>query len=75
MCQLFSCVQIFATPWTVADQATLSMGFSRQEYCTGLPFPSPGDFLYPGIESQSPALQTDSLPSDPPGKTTIKRHF
>ena len=68
MCQLFSCVQIFATPWTVADQATLSMGFSRQEYCTGLPFPSPGDFLYPGIESQSPALQTDSLPSEAPGK-------
>ena len=51
-----------ATPWTVACQAPLSMGFSRQEYWTGLPFPSPGDLPDPGIEPGSPALQADSLP-------------
>ena len=51
-----SCVQLFATPWTVAYQAPLSMGFSRQEYWSGLPFPSPGDIPNPGIEPGSPAL-------------------
>ena len=51
-----------ATPWTVACQTPLSMGF--KEYWTGLPFPSPGDLPYPGIEPKSPALQADSLPSD-----------
>ena len=51
-----------ATPWTVALQAPLSMGFSRQEYWSGLPFPSPGDLPNPGIEAESPALQTGSLP-------------
>ena len=56
-------VQLFATPWAVAHQTTLSMGFSRQESCGGLPFPSPGDHPDPGIEPRSPALQTDSLPS------------
>ena len=50
-----------ATPWTVAHQAPLSMGFSRQEYWSGLPFPSPGDLLDPGIKPRSPALQADSL--------------
>ena len=55
------------TPWTVACQAPLSMGFSRQEYWNGLPFPSPGDLSKPGIKSGSPALQADSLPSEPPG--------
>ena len=50
-----------ATPWTVAHQAPLSMGFSRQEYWSGLPFPSPGDLHNPGIEPKSPALQADSL--------------
>ena len=50
-----------ATPWTVTHQAPLSMGFSRQEYWSGLPFPSPGDFPDPGIEPGSPALQADSL--------------
>ena len=55
------------TSWTVAYQAPLSMGFSRQEYWSGLPFPSPGDLPDPGIEPRSPALQADSLPSDPPG--------
>ena len=49
-------VQIFATPWTVAYQAPPSMGFSRQEYWNGLPFPSPGDLSDPGIEPGSPAL-------------------
>ena len=57
-------VQLFATPWTVAYQAPLSMGFSRQEYWNGLPFPSPGDLPNPGIEPRSPALQADSLPSE-----------
>ena len=55
-----SCVQLFATPRTVARQTPLSMEFSRQEYWSGLPFPSPGDLPYPGIESGSPALQADS---------------
>ena len=55
-------------PWTVARQAPLSMGFSRQEYWSGLPFPSPGDLPGPGIEPRSPALQADTLPSEPPGK-------
>ena len=63
-----SCVPLFATPWTVAYQAPLSMGFSRQEYWSGLPFPSPGDLLNPGIEPRCPALQTDTLPSESPGK-------
>ena len=61
-------VQIFVTPWTVAPQAPLFMEFSRQEYWSGLPFPSPGDLPDPGTESMSPALQADSLPSEPPGK-------
>ena len=50
-----------STPWTVAHQAPLSMGFSRQEYWSGLPFPSPGDLPSPGREPGSPALQADSL--------------
>ena len=58
---------ILAVQWTVAHQAPLSMGFSRQEYGSGLPFPSPGDLLDPGIEPGSPALQADALPSEPPG--------
>ena len=49
-------------------QAPLSVGFSRQEYQSGFPFPSPGDLPNPGIEPRSPALQADSLPSEPPGK-------
>ena len=52
----FNRVRLFATPWTVAHQAPLSMGFSRQEYWSGLPFPSPGDLPHPGIEPESPAL-------------------
>ena len=62
-------VQLFATPWTVVSQAPPSMEFSRQEYWSGLPFPSPGDLPNPGIEPRSPALQTDALPSEPPGKS------
>ena len=52
----------FATPWNIADQASLSMGLPRQEYWSGLPFPSPEDLSNPGIESKSPALRVDSLP-------------
>ena len=63
-------VRLFATPWTVAHEAPPSMGFSRQEYWSGLPFPSPGDLPDPGIEPWSPALQADALPSKPPGKHT-----
>ena len=66
--KLLSHVQLFATPWTVAYQALRSMGFSSQEYWSGLPFPSPGDLPNPGIEPRSPALQTDALPSEPLGK-------
>ena len=51
-------------PWTVACQAPLPMGFSRQEYWSGLPFPSPGDLPDPGIEPESPALQADDLPTE-----------
>ena len=58
-------VRLFATPWMVAYQAPTSMGFSRQEYWSGLPFPSPGDLPNPGIKPRSPALQTDALPSEP----------
>ena len=47
------------------------MGFSRQEYCSGLPFPSPGDLPNPGIASGSPTLQADALPSEPPGKPSM----
>ena len=64
---VLSCVWLFATPWIVACQAPLSMEFSRQEYWSGLPFPSPGDLLNSGIETGSPALQADSLPIEPPG--------
>ena len=56
---------------SVAHQAPLSMGFSRQEYWSGLPFPYLGDLLNPRIEPGSPALQADSLPSDPPGKPHV----
>ena len=65
-----SCVQLFVTPWIVACQAPPPMGFSRQEYWSGFPFPSPEDLPDPGIERSSPALQADSLPSEPPGKPT-----
>ena len=63
-------VRLFATPWTVVYQAPPSVGFSRQEYWSGLPFPSPGDLLNPGIEPRSSTLLADSLTSEPPGKPT-----
>ena len=73
MCLLscFSCVQLFRTPWTVACQASLSMGFFRQEYWTGLSCPPSGDLPNPGIEPTSPALQAVSLPTEPPGKPSL----
>ena len=70
--KLLSRVQLFATPWTVACQAPQSMGFFKQGYWSGLPFPSPGDLPNPGIEPGSPTLQADSLPSEPPGKPLTK---
>ena len=68
---LLSLVQLFVTPWTVACQAARLLcpwGFSKQKYWSGLPCPPPGDLPNPGIEPRSPALQADSLPSEPPGK-------
>ena len=64
-------VWLFATPWTVASQAPLSMKFSRQEYWSGVPFPPPGDLPNPGMEPGSPALQADSLSAALPGQTNI----
>ena len=66
--KLLSSVRLFVTPWTAVYQAPPSMGFSRQEYWSGLPFPSPGDFPDPGIEPGSPAFQADALTSEPAGK-------
>ena len=65
--KLLSRVRLFATPWIVAYKAPLSMEFSRQEYWSGLPFPSLGDLPKPGIEPRPPALQADALLSEPPG--------
>ena len=65
--RLLSRVCLFATPWTVAYQAPPSLEFSRQEYWSGLPFPSPGDLCNPGIKPGSPTMQADALPSEPPG--------
>ena len=62
---------LFATPCMVARQASLSMELSRQEYWSGLSFPSPRDLLDPGIDLGSPALQADSLLSEPPGKPSL----
>ena len=73
--KLLSHVQFFATPWTVAHQAPLSMGFSRQEYWSELPFPSLGDLPDPGMEPRSPALQASSLSSELPGKPPICCQF
>ena len=69
-CSMLTCFRLFGTPWTVAHQAPLSMGFPRQEYWSGLPFPSPGDLPDPGIELASASLQADSLPTEPLGKPT-----
>ena len=69
--KLLSCVWLFVIPWTVAHQAPQSLEFSRQEYWSGLPFPSPGDLPNPGIKPRSPTLQADSLPSEPAGKPLV----
>ena len=66
--KLLSRVRLFATPWTVVYQASPSMGFSRQEYWRGLPFPSQGDLPDPGIEPWSPALEANALTAEPPGR-------
>ena len=72
--QSLCCVRLFATPWTKACQAPMSLEFSRQEYWSGLPFPSLGDLPDPGIEPGSPALHADSLLSEPSEMCNIK-HF
>ena len=68
MCLVTQLCLTLCDPWMVARQAPLFMGFSKQEYWSELPFPSPGDLPDPGIKPGSPALQVDSLPSEPPGK-------
>ena len=68
MLSCFSPIRLFATLWTVAHQALLSMGFSWQEYWSQLPCPPPGDLPYPRTEPTSLALQVDSLLTEPPGK-------
>ena len=70
--QLLSCVQLFTTPWSVARQAPLSMGFPRQEYWSGLPFPPPGDLPDPGIEPVSPARADRCFTTESPGKPSEK---
>ena len=65
-------VRLFATPWTVAYQFPQSMEFSRQEYWSGLPFPSPGDLPNPGIKPRSSTLQADCLPSELPEKPLVR---
>ena len=71
----FSRVRLFSTPQTVADQASLTMGFFRQEHWSELLCPPAGDLPDPGIEPGSPELQADSVPSEPPGKplTNVER--
>ena len=70
-CFLVKVKLLFETPWTIDCQAPPFMGFSRQEYWNGLPFPSPGDFPDSGIEPSSPELQADALRSEPPGKNLV----
>ena len=68
---MLSHVWLFATPWTIARQAPLSMGFFRQEYWSELPFPSPGDLPHPGMEPTSPSLAGGFFTTEPPGKTDL----
>ena len=70
---VLSHVWLFGAPWTVVHQAPLSMGFPRQVYWSGLPFPLPRDLPDPGIEPASPALQAGSLPAEPLGKSSLYR--
>ena len=71
--KLLSRIQLFATPWTVACQDPQSVGFPRQEYWSGLPFPSPGDLPDPGIEPRSPALQAAASLCEPPEKRYLDK--
>ena len=76
--KVLSCIQLLATPWTLAHQSPLSMGFSKQEYWSGFPCPPPGDLLNPGIKPKSlvyPALQEDSLRLEPTGKSNQSLQF
>ena len=74
--EVASRVWLFATQWAVAHQSPPFMEFARQEYWSGLPFPSPGDLPNPGVKPRSPALQADALPSEPPGPCCHKwKHF
>ena len=73
VCKSLSRGRLFVIPWAVNNQAPLSMGFSRPEYWSELPFPSPGDLPDPGIEPRSPTLQADSLLSELPGSIHIYR--
>ena len=73
--KLLTHVQLFATPWTVAHQASSSLRFSRKEYWSGLPFPSPRNLPDPGIKPRSFAFQKDSLPSEPPGRGLFLSYF
>ena len=70
LAQLLSHIQLFVTPWTVAHQAPLSMGFPRQEYWRGLPFPPPGDLAYQGIKPVFPAFSDGFFTTQPTGKPT-----
>ena len=72
---MLSRVQLLATPGTAVRQAPLSMGFPRQEYWSGVPFPFPGDLPDRGVEPESPTLQADSSPSEPPGKKDMRWHL
>ena len=71
MCVLLSYIQLFVILWTIVLQASLSMGFFRQEYWSRFPFPSPGDLPDPGLELVSPALKVDSLPADSLGIVSL----
>ena len=73
--QSFSHVWLFVIPWTIAHQALLPIDFSRQEYWSGLSFPSPEDFPYSRTEPESPALWADSLPSEPPVTCYVQSHI
>ena len=70
MRQLLSCVPLLCDPMDYSPSVSSVHGFSRQEYWSVLPFPSPGDLSYPELRPGSPALQVDSLPSEPPGRQT-----
>ena len=73
--QSLSHVQFFVTPWTVAHQSSLSMGFPRQEYLGGLPFPPPGDLPNIGTEAMSPALASRLFTAEPPGKPVLYTRY